>query len=513
MPSNAKSSNWLALIGLSLANFLGMFDLTTVNTALPAIQSEFHASIADLQWVMNILLLALTASMVILGKLADLHGRRLFLFIGFALFALSSAGAGLAPTTATLILCRFIQGLGIALLYTTPMAIIPTIFSADQQGKAMGILIGVSSFGLAFGPALGGIFVSTIGWRWIFLINPPIVLLCFLFCWKSIAESKTEQAPEKMDWLGFLLLLISVPMFVLGLVESQTRGFANPVVIGLIAAALIGVFLLCLVETRVPAPIIQLSLLKRRIYLVGLVANFSLAAFYAIDFFLIPLYLNYVRGQSGNEIGFTLLPTTLMVAVLSPIAGKLVDKHGARPVLLFGLCMLCASALLQTQFNADTQLALVILAYLMFGTGWAAILTPSITAAISSVPPENGGVAAGTLGTFHNLSGALGLTCGTLIFSAGAFSSLQTTLSAMHLATGSWLKTASTNMGEAVDIITANSPLTRAAANSVFDQFFINGYASAMYLLVALPLLTLLFVLLGYRQQSRSAEDAGSIVI
>jgi len=180
-------------------------------------------------------------------------------------------------------------------------------------------------------------------------------------------------------------------------------------------------------------------------------------------------------------------------------------------VLLFGLTMLCASALLQTQFNADTPLALVIVAYLMFGTGWASILSPSITAAISSVPPENGGVAAGTLGTFHNLGGALGLTFGTLIFSAAALSSLRTTISDMHLPTANWLETAAANIGQAVDIITANSPLSHASAIRLFDQFFINGYASAM--LVALPLLTLLFVLLGYRQQSRPAGGTSSIGI
>lgn len=501
MKTHNEKSHWLALIGVSLASFLGLLDLTIVNTALPAIQAEFNASVSDLQWVMNILMLTLTASMVILGKLADSHGRRLFLYIGLAIFALSSAGAGFAPNIETLILFRFIQGIGIALLYTAPLAIIPGIFPAHQQGKAMGILVGVSSFGLAFGPAIGGIMVSTLGWRWIFLINPPLALLCFLFCWKTLKESKMHAASEKMDWLGFLLLLVSIPMFILGVVQSQTLGFSDPSVIGLILSSLIGMLLLYVVESKVKAPIIQFSLLTRRVFLVGLIANFSLAAFYAIDFFLIPLYLHYIRGQSGNEIGFTLLPATLLVAFLSPLAGRLVDKKGPKLALTFGLTMLCISALLQTQFDASTPLYLVIGAYILFGIGWAFILSPSLTAAIASVPKDSGGVAAGTIGTFHNFGGTMGLTFGTLIFSSAAYSSLHSALSGMQIQTGSWLASATANTEHAIGIITSHTQLSQAAATGLFEQFFLHGYSSAMWLLVILPLLSLCFVLLGYRKK------------
>ena len=456
MKASGKKTNWLALTGLSLASFLGLLDLTIVNTALPAIQLEFKSSVSELQWIMNILMLALTASMVILGKLADSHGRRLFLYIGIAIFAISSIGAGLASNIDILILFRFIQGIGIALLYTTPLAIIPSIFPADQQGKAMGILVGVSSFGLAFGPAIGGIMVSALGWRWIFLINPPLAVLCFLFFWNTLQESKAKTVTEKMDWLGFLLLLVSIPMFIFGLVQSQTLGFSHPLVIGLIVAALVGMLLLYIVESKVKAPIIQFSLLTQRPFLVGLIANFSLAAFYAIDFFLIPLYLHDIRGQSGNEIGVSLLPATLLVAFLSPFAGRIVDKKGPKSALVFGLIMLCISALLQTQFDADTSLYVVVGSYILFGTGWAFILSPSLTAALASVPNDSGGVAAGTVGTFHNFGGAMGLTIGTLIFSA--------------------------------------------------EKSFLQGYSSAMWLLVALPLLSLVFVVLGYKKKDRSAR-------
>jgi MFS family permease len=261
------------------------------------------------------------------------------------------------------------------------------------------------------------------------------------------------------------------------------------------------------VESKVKAPIIQFSLLTRRVFLVGLIANFSLAVFYAIDFFLIPLYLHYMRGQSGNEIGFTLLPATLLVAFLSPLAGRIVDKKGTKPVLVFGLSMLCISALLQTQFDAGTQLYLVVGAYISFGIGWAFILSPSLTTAIASVPKESGGVAAGTIGTFHNLGGAMGLAFGTLIFSSAAYSSLYTAIAGMGIKTGDWLATATTNTEQATEIIASNTHLSHATAAGLFDQFFLHGYSSAMWLLVALPLLSLCFVLFGYKKKDRPAHS------
>jgi len=491
--------NWLALIGISLASFLGLLDLTIVNTALPAIQSEFSSAVDQLQWVINILLLALTATMVILGKLADLYGRRLCLYIGFALFAVASLGAGFATSINMLIFFRFLQGIAIALLYTAPLGIIPNTFPAHQQGKAMGILVGLSSFGLALGPAIGGMIVSSLGWRWIFFINPPIVLLCFLFCWKTLQESKSSIT-EKMDWWGFLLLLVSIPMFILAVVKSQTLGFLSPLVLGLLIAAIIGIVALYHIEKSNKAPIIQFSLMTRRVFLIGLVANFTLAAFYAIDFFIIPLYLHYIRGQSASEIGFTLLPATLLIALLSPIAGRIVDKQGPKGALIFGLIFLGVSAVVQAQFNAQTPLYWVVGAYVLFGIGWASILSPSLTAAIASVPSESSGVAAGTVGTFHNFGGAIGLAFGTLIFAIAAKFNLLYSLQNLHIANTSWVQAATANMDQALHLIMSNTNLTSVGATTLFEHFFLHGYACVMWSLVVLALAALSFVILSFRK-------------
>ncbi len=409
-------ANGAVLFGISLASFVGLLDLTIVNTALPAIQQEFHSSVLQLQWVMNSILLTLTTSMAILAKLADTYGRRLFLYLGLLLFALTSIGIALSPHLGVLIGFRFLQGIAIALLYMAPLAIIPNVFPIEEQGKAMGFLVGISSFGLALGPVVGGILVSTLGWRWIFWINPPLALFCWLCCVKALKESKSAHV-EPMDWWGFVLLLVSIPALVLGIIESQRLGLFSWQVLSLLGIAVVGLLLLYRVERKVAFPMIQFSLVKHPLFIIGLIANISLAAFYAVDFFLIPLYLHFVQGFSGSQIGFTLLPATLLVAVLSPIAGRFVDKNGPKGSLIFGLLLLLGSALLQTQFATHTPVALMIIAYALFGIGWACILSPSLAAAMSSVPPDRSGVAAGMMGTSHNLGGAIGLAIGSLIFS------------------------------------------------------------------------------------------------
>lgn len=199
--------NRLVLLGISLASFLGLLDLTIVNTALPAIQQQFQCSVLQLQWVMNSVLLVLTTSMAVLAKLADTYGRRLFLYVGLLSFGVASVGIGLSDHLELLIGFRVLQGIAIALLYMAPLAIVPNVFPVKDQGKAMGFLVGISSFGLALGPAVGGILVSTVGWRWIFWINPPLALICWLCCFKALKESKS--CAVRTDGLARVWVIIS----------------------------------------------------------------------------------------------------------------------------------------------------------------------------------------------------------------------------------------------------------------------------------------------------------------
>ncbi len=499
--TNKEQLNWLPLIGICIAGFLGCLDLTIVNTALPAIQMDLNISVTQLQWVMTILLLALTTFMVISGKLADLYGRRLCLYIGMILFAVSSIGVGLAPNIHFVIAFRFLQGISIAFLYTAPVALIPSIIPEHHHGRATGLLIGANGLGLAVGPVVGGLIVSTLGWRWIFFINPPIVLISFLFCWKRLVESKNDAAIKKIDWWGFALLIIALPAGILALVQGGAWGWSSMPVIGLILVALIGLGLFYYVETRVTAPIVEFHLFANRIFLVGLAANFSLAMFYAIDFFLIPLYLHYIQGKPAYQIGLYLLPATVMVALLSSYTGRIVDKSGPKGVLIVGLLAFLLTGLMQSQFGAHTPNYVIIFAYLLFGIGWACILSPSIVAALSAVPKESAGVAMGTVGTLHNLGGAIGLALGTLVYNVLSKSQLLAMLEKNGISPGIWTNQVIANTDHAIAIMQKNTGLGVEKITTIFQQYFLNGYQGAMWLIIFSTVIALLIVTFGLKNK------------
>lgn len=499
-----EKQKWWVLIGISLSSFLGCIDLTIVNTALPTIQAELKTSVTQLQWVMNICLLALTAFMVIAGKLADLYGRRRFLYVGMILFAVSSLGAGLSPNIHSLILLRFIQGISIAMLYTIPVAIIPSVFPRHHQGRATGLLIAANGLGLAIGPVLGGVILAMLNWRWIFFINLPIIFLSFIFCWKNLSESKSIAESKKIDWFGFILLALSLSAFILATVEGGSWGWFSMTTLGLYLFSLIAMLAFYFVEKRVKAPIMNFSLFTNKIFIIGLIANFFLAFYYAVDFFFMPLYLHFIRGQTGLHIGLTLLPATAMIALLSAPAGRLMDKHGPKSILLAGYLLLTVSALLQVQFYQQTSLYFIVFAYILFGMGFACILSPSLVAAMSSVPKEVSGVAIGTIGTLHNFGGAIGLALGTVVYRLQAESALISQSMKQHTSIGTWVNNAVMDILNAIEIMQKATHMNFTKIQYVFQQFFLKGYAAAMWLLVASSIITLLIILFGLNKKNGS---------
>ncbi|MDF2940659.1 MAG: drug resistance transporter, drug antiporter-2 family [Gammaproteobacteria bacterium] len=411
-------STWLALIGISIASYLGCLDLTIVNTALPAIQNTYQVSELSLQWVMNALLLALTAFMVVMGKLADQYGRRRLLYIGMIVFALASLGAGCANSLNMLVAFRFFQGVSIAILYTAPIAIVPALFP-EQTGKAMGIVIAVSGAGLATGPALGGLITSLLSWHWIFFMNLPIILLAFAFSLKHLPESKA-QTQDKIDLLGSILIVLALPLLIYTTVNIHHYGFMSLRTIGSYAMVVVLLGLFVAWENRVKSPIIDFHLFAKRRFIIGLVANFFLAFFYSVDFFFIPLYLHQTAYHSSYQIGLILLPATLLVAILSPVTGNLCDRIGPKKLLAFGYLMFVLSALFQLGLHTGSPLAVILIPYFLFGLGWALILSPSLVTALTSLPEEMGGAAMGSVGTWHNFGGAVGLALGSALGYFGA---------------------------------------------------------------------------------------------
>jgi len=455
-----KQKIWV-LIGISIASFVGCIDFTIVNTALPAIQREFHSSIGELQWIINIFILALSAFMVIAGRIADVYGRRTILYIGMVVFGLSSLFAGLATNMLFLILCRLLQGISCTILYTATGAIVSNTFPVTQRGKAMGILFGVNALGLAVGPVLGGFIIGALSWRWVFFVNIPLVILSLAICIPNVAESKNSHDNNKIDIAGAVILVFALSSLVLAFTQANTYGWTSIITLGLFSFALLMLIAFYIVEGKLAEPIIKFDLFTNRKFITSIVATFSMAFFYCVAFFLMPLYLHDIRGDNDYLIGIMLLPVTGTIAVISPIIGRYVDRRGPRNPLLIGFVFFALSAILQANFSMSDSLLHVILAFICMGVGWACILGPSTVLALSSLPESSGALAMGASWTLHNIGGVIGLGVGLAVF----------------------------------------------YARSSKTHSFIMGYRSSMWLLAAVSILALLVVYRNFAKNSGTIKE------
>ncbi|GAA4554462.1 MFS transporter [Amycolatopsis samaneae] len=404
------------LTGVGILSFLGCIDLTIVNTAAPQIRRELGATVTQTQLAVNVFVVALSMFMVAAGRLSDRCGRRRVLYLGAVLFGLSSLGAGLVTGVVPLIVFRFLQGAACAVLYTSSSTIVAGAFPEAQRGRAIGTLFAVNGIGLAAGPMLGGLLVGALGWHWVFLVNVPLVLVALAICAVSLAESRGEDAG--LDWPGLLLLMPGLAGLIFGVTFDDTYGWGSWQVLGSLGVGVVALTAFVLVDRRSAHPLIPFRLLAGRRFLSAVTAEFALAFFYTTALFLMPLYLSVVRGAGELAIGLMLLPATATVAVLSPFAGRVVDRFGPRAVLVTGFAAFAGSALLQSRFGADTGTGYVVVAFVLMGVGWASVLGPSAVMALSAVPPGSSGLAVGASWTFHNFGGAIGLAVGMTVFRA-----------------------------------------------------------------------------------------------
>lgn len=502
MNLNSKKTNkWWVLTGISLASFLGCIDFTIVNTALPAIQTNLGASMGQLQWVINIFLLALCSFMVISGRLADIHGRRLVMYIGMLGFGLTSLGAGLANSIDLLLVFRLGQGIFTAILYTASGAIISNAFPQNERGKAMGTLFGVNGIGLAIGPVVGGVIVSALSWHWVFLVNVPLIILSFIICAAHVTESRSTEHGTKIDWWGGLFLMLSVLSLAVAVVKGDSWGWASAATLTCFASALVGCIILFFIEKNNASPIIKFDLFANRQFVSSIVATFALGFFYVLAFFLMPLFLHHIAGLSAYQLGLMLLPTTAIMAALSPIIGRATDKYGPKSLIVLGLIFFVISAALQTDFNTHSSLVFIGIAFAAMGVGWAALLGPSTVAALSSVPESVGGVAMGSSWTLHNVGGIIGLAVGTVIYHFYAAKNLANSLALS--ANNAWLKAAVANPDNAANIISQHTRLAASKIDLVLKNFFLHGYHSAMVLLIASSAIAALFVFIVFPKTNK----------
>jgi EmrB/QacA subfamily drug resistance transporter len=415
-----ENRRWWTLGAMCFALFMVMLDNTVVNVALPSIQRDLHASLSALEWTVNAYTLTFAVLLVTGGRLGDIFGRRMMFLFGVIVFGVSSAAIGFAPNDTTLIAFRAVQGIGAAFMMPGTLSIISQSFPPEQRGMAIGTWAGVSALALAIGPVLGGFLTESVSWRAIFFINPPIAIGAVAVTLFAARESRDETVSRAVDIPGIAAITVGLTALVLALVEGNAWHWGSTRIMALFAIAAVALAAFVVIERRVKAPMVNFAFFSSRTFLganlVGFFVTFAMLA----QFFFLALYMQNILHYSPLQAGIRFLPSTLVLVVLGPIAGRLTDRVGPRPLLTIGLVIVSAAILLQSGITVHTGYLRLLPGFVLMGLGIGLVMSPMSTAAMNAVDRTKAGAASGVLSMSRMVGGTFGVAVmGALIATIG----------------------------------------------------------------------------------------------
>lgn len=395
-----------------LAGFITPFDGSAVNIALPVLGAEFHMDAIALSWVATAYLLSSALFLVPFGKIADIYGRKKIFLYGITIFSLSSLIMTMVSSTEMLIGVRVVQGIGSAMIFGTGVAIVTSVFPPGERGKALGTYITAVYIGLSIGPLLGGAMTQYLGWRSIFFVNVPIGITAILLILWKIKGEWAECRGEKFDLTGSAIYGLAVVAIMYGFsVLPDFKGVA------LIAFGILGVIIFALYEMKIPSPVLDITLLtKNRIFAFSnLSALINYSATFAVTF-LLSLDLQYTKGFTPAHAGSILIVQPVVMAMISPIAGRLSDRIEPRIVASAGMTFTAFGLLLLIFLTETTPIWHLLVILIVLGIGFGLFSSPNTNAIMSSVDKRFYGVASGMNGTMRLLGQMLSMGIAMMIF-------------------------------------------------------------------------------------------------
>jgi EmrB/QacA subfamily drug resistance transporter len=406
---NEDNRRWWALGAMCFALFMIMLDNTVVNVALPSIQRSLNASTASLEWTVNAYTLSFAVLLVTGGRLGDLFGRRKIFLAGVVIFAVSSGAIGFSPSDTWLVCWRAAQGMGSALMMPATLSIITNAFPPAERGKAIGTWAGVSAMALAIGPVVGGFLVESVSWQSIFFLNLPVAVGAIVVALFAVRESRDDTVARTVDIPGVLVLTVGLAALVLALVEGNAWHWGSTRELALFATAAVCLGSFPLIERRQPAPMVDFAFFRSRTFrganMVAFIVSFAMLAM----FFFLALYMQNIRGYSPLQAGVRFLPSTVMIVLIAPLAGRLADRVGPRPLMTFGLLCVSGALFWQSQLTISSQYSELLPGFVLMGIGMAFVMSPMSTAAMNSVEQTKAGVASGILSMNRMVGGTFGV--------------------------------------------------------------------------------------------------------
>ncbi len=399
---------WWALSCTSLGMLLATINSGTLIIALPDLERALGTSILTLVWVILAYMIASTVLVLTAGRLSDLFGRKQAYVAGFLVFALASLGAGFAADGTQLILWRVVQGIGGAFLFANAAALVTDAFPKEQLGLAMGTNTMVAAVGLVLGPVLGGALVA-ISWHWVFWFNVPFGLAGGLWGALVLRELARPDSVRGFDLLGTTAFVVGLTGLVLGISKGGLSGWADPVVLGGLAAAAVLLPLFVLIEARGRAPMLDLTIFRNRLFAAAAGAAFINGLSRFALMFLFVFYFQGAQGDDPITAGIKLAPLAIGMLVSSPVAGVWADRHGSRLLAAGGMVVSAAGLALMTTLQVHSPYWQSSLWLLVVGIGSGMFNSPNTAAMMGTVPAQRRGIAAGARMMLQNTGAVISI--------------------------------------------------------------------------------------------------------
>jgi EmrB/QacA subfamily drug resistance transporter len=498
---------WWTLVAVSLGIFMLLLDLTIVNVALPTIQHDFHASLSDLQWVIDAYALALAAMLLTTGSLADRFGRRILFALGITLFVIGSVLCGISGDATFLCISRGLQGIGGATMFSVALALISDAFRGRDRGVAFAVFGATTGVSVAVGPVLGGIITTDLSWRWIFFVNVPLGVIAFAITLLRVNESRNPHA-HRADFAGFALFTTALAALVFGLIRANELGWTAAEVVGCFAGFAVLMSAFIALELRIDEPMLDLSLLRKPAFTGGLVAAFAVNGSIFSLLTYLTLYQQNLLRYSALQTGLHFLVLTAALFLVSGIAGRMSSHMQVRNLIAPGFVLIGVGLILMRGIGVSTGWTHLIPGFVLTGLGAGLVNTPLASTAVGVVEHTRAGMASGINSTLRQVGTATGVAAFGSLLATQSRSVIVSDLSRTALASHAHaIAVQITSGGGAGAGATLSGPIAHAAKAG-----FVSGLNEVLLIgaILAFAGALLSYVLIRQRDFVKASEQGGA---